>query len=168
MLIAETISLGILSLPSVLATIGMVPGVLLIAGLGLIATYTGYVFWQFKMVHPHVCWDNIFGHEITSLAFRQVHNMADVGEVLLGSVGREVGGAAQTIFLIFSMGSHILIFTIAMNAITDHATCTLVWGVIGLIIFFLLSLPRTMKKVSYFSIVCKSISRLIFLALTSI
>jgi amino acid permease len=54
-LIAETISLGILSLPSVLATVGMVPGVLLIAGLGIIATYTGYVFWQFKMAYPHVC-----------------------------------------------------------------------------------------------------------------
>lgn len=40
-MIAETISLGILSLPSVLATVGMVPGVLLIAGLGAIATYTG-------------------------------------------------------------------------------------------------------------------------------
>ena len=57
MLIAETISLGILSLPSVLATVGMAPGVILIAGLGIIATYTGYVFWQFKMAYPHVCYE---------------------------------------------------------------------------------------------------------------
>jgi len=35
---AETVSLGILSLPSVLASVGMVPGVILIAGLGLLAT----------------------------------------------------------------------------------------------------------------------------------
>ena len=54
-LIAETVSLGILSLPSVLATIGMVPGVILIASLGILATYTGYVFWQFKMKYPWVC-----------------------------------------------------------------------------------------------------------------
>lgn len=40
-MIAETIALGILSLPSALATLGMVPGVILIVGLGLIATYTG-------------------------------------------------------------------------------------------------------------------------------
>lgn len=53
----------------------------------------------------------------------QVHNMADAGEVLAGPVGREIGGAAQTIFLIFVMGSHILTFMIAMNAITAHATC---------------------------------------------
>jgi hypothetical protein len=80
--------------------------------------------------------------------------MADAMEVLLGPIGREVGGAAQTIFLIFSMGSHLLIFTIALNAITDHGTCTIVWGVVGLVLFSLLSLPRTMKNVSYLSLIC--------------
>lgn len=134
-MIAETISLGILSLPSVLATIGIVAGVVLILCLGIIATYTGYTIFQFKMAYPHV------------------HNMADVGEVMLGPVGREVFGAAQTIFLIFSMGSHLLTFTIAMNAITQHVTCSIVWSVIGLIVFVLLSTPRTLKKVSYLSIV---------------
>lgn len=64
-------------------------------------------------------------------------------------------GAAQTIFLIFSMGSHILTFTIAMNAITSHATCTIVWGIIGLVVLWLFTLPRTLKKVSYLSICCK-------------
>ena len=42
--------------------------------------------------------------------------MADVGEVMLGRWGKEIGGAAQTIFLIFSMASHILTWTIAFNA----------------------------------------------------
>lgn len=58
---------------------------------------------------------------------------------------------------IFILGSHLLTFTIAFNAITGHATCTIVWGVVGLCIFFILSLPRTLKKVSYMSIVCKYI-----------
>jgi len=53
-MIAETISLGILSLPSVLATIGLVPGFLLIFGLGVIATYSGYVIGQFKERYPWV------------------------------------------------------------------------------------------------------------------
>ena len=86
--------------------------------------------------------------------------MGDAFEVLLGPVGREFGAAAQTIFLIFSMGSHILTFTIAFNTMTNHATCTIVWGVIGLVIFFLLSLPRTMKNVAYLSIACMSPSPL--------
>ncbi|KAL1637241.1 T-complex protein 1 subunit eta [Diplodia intermedia] len=122
-------------------TIGIVPGVILIAGLGILATYTGYTIHQFKMAYPHV------------------HNMADVGEVLFSSwgptaaaIGRETLGAAQTIFLIFSMGSHILTFTIAMNAITEHVTCTLVWGAVGLVVLWFCTLPRTLKKVSYLSI----------------
>lgn len=136
-MIAETISLGILSLPSVLATVGMVPGIILIAGLGILATYTGYVIGQFKQAHPHV------------------HNMADAGEVLAGSWGREIGGAAQTIFLVFTMGSHVLTFEIAFNAMTGHATCTIVWGVIALVVLWVFTLPRTLKRVSYFSIVCE-------------
>jgi len=141
-MIAETISLGILSLPSVLASIGMAPGIILIAGLGLLATYTGYTIGQVKMAYPHV------------------HNMADAGEVLFGSlgmpaVGRELFGAAQTIFLIFSMGSHVLTFTIAFNAITGHATCTIVWGIVGTALLWLFTIPRTLKKVSYLSVACK-------------
>lgn len=42
-MIAETISLGVLSLPSVLAEVGMVGGAILIVGLGAVATYSGYV-----------------------------------------------------------------------------------------------------------------------------
>lgn len=77
LMIAETVSLGILSLPSVLAAIGMVPGVILLATLGAAATYTGYVYGQFKAAYPHVA------------------NMADAGEVLMGPFGREFVGTAQ-------------------------------------------------------------------------
>ncbi|PVI06893.1 hypothetical protein DM02DRAFT_707499 [Periconia macrospinosa] len=134
-MIAETISLGILSLPAAIAAIGLVPGIILLLSLGILATYTGYVIGQFKLAYPFV------------------HSLADVGAVCLGPWGREIGGAAQTIFLIFVMGSHILTFTIAMNSITGHATCTIVWGVVGFIILWIFTLPRTLKKVSYLSMI---------------
>lgn len=133
-MIAETISLGILSLPSSMAGLGLVPGIILIVGLGAISTYTGYVFWQFKMRYPHV------------------HNIADVGELIAGPIGREFGGFFQTVYLIFIMGSHLLTWTIALNTITDHGTCTIVWSVVGLVLQAVLTLPRTLKNVSYLSI----------------
>ena len=68
-MIAETISLGILSLPSVLGTISIVGGLIVLIGLGIIATYTGYVLGRFKMAYPHI------------------HNMADAGEVLFAPIG---------------------------------------------------------------------------------
>ena len=80
--------------------------------------------------------------------------MADAGEVMLGRFGRELLGTAQLLFLIFIMGSHILTFSVMMNTVTDHGTCSIVFGVVGLILSFLLSLPRTLKKVSWLSISC--------------
>ena len=139
-MIAETVSLGILSLPSVLATIGFAPGMILIAGLGAVATYTGYTLGQFKLKYP---W---------------VHNLADVGEILcdpLGfpAVGRELFGAAQICFLVFVMGSHILTFSIMLNVVSDHGTCSIVFGVVGLIVCFLCTLPRKLGDVSWMAIV---------------
>jgi hypothetical protein len=141
-MIAETISLGILSLPKVLATVGLIPGFILILGLGAFASYSGYVIGQFKQRYPHV------------------HSMADAFEILckpLGCprVGREIGGAGQVGFLIFSMGSHILTWVICFNTITGNATCSIVWGVIALVIFWLCDLPRTLKNMSHMSIFCE-------------
>lgn len=143
-MIAETIALGILSLPSVLATIGMPAGIILILGLGIIATYTGYILGKFKLAYPHV------------------HNMADAGEILFRPLGRfpsivarEIFGAAQIIFYIFLLGSHVLTWAIAFDTMTDHAVCNIVWSAIGTVVMILFTLPRTLKKVSYLSIACE-------------
>ena len=163
-MIAETIALGILSLPSVVATIGLAPyvfpiattsrivtsdlvqpsAVILIVGLGLLATYTGYNLGQFKMHYPHV------------------HSMADAGEILLGPIGREVFGTAQLLFLVFIMGSHVLTFAVMMNTLTEHGTCSIVFNVVGMIISFVFTLPRTLKKVSWLSVSCAYIFFFLF------
>ncbi|KAH2753879.1 hypothetical protein KXV66_002800 [Aspergillus fumigatus] len=137
LMVAETVSLGVLSLPAAVAGLGLVPSVILLVSLGIIATYTGYVLGQFKLQYP---W---------------VHNMGLAGEVVFGSWGREILGAAQMLLLVFIMASHILTFVIAMNTLTDHGTCSIVFGVAGLIVSFILSLPRTLAKMSWLSLVCK-------------
>ncbi len=79
--------------------------------------------------------------------------MADAGEILMGGFGRELLGGAQLLFLIFIMGSHILTFTIMMNMLTDHGTCSIVFGIVGLIVSLIGALPRTLKKVSYLAVI---------------
>lgn len=111
-------------------------------GLGLLATYTGYVIGQFKLRYTHV------------------HSMADAGEVMfgqfgLGRFGREFLGTAQLLFLVFIMGSHILTFTVMMNTLTDYGTCSIIFGIVGLVVSFVFALPRTLRKVSWFSFACK-------------
>jgi amino acid permease len=135
LMVAETISLGVLSLPAALSILGIIPGLILLVFLGILATYTGYVIGQFKIRYMHV------------------HSMADAGEMLLGGFGRELLGFGQLFFIIFIMGAHILSFSIAMNAITSHGTCTIVFMVVGTIVSLILTLPRTLGKLSYTCVV---------------
>lgn len=51
-MIAEIVSNGMLSLPSSLAVVGVVPGVIIIAFLGIFATFTSWILIQFKLRHP--------------------------------------------------------------------------------------------------------------------
>ncbi|KAJ5629631.1 hypothetical protein N7528_003288 [Penicillium herquei] len=129
LMVAENISLGIMSLPSAVATLGIVPALLIILGLSGISWYTGYVCGQFKLRYPHV------------------HSMGDAGELLLGPIGREICYVGQLLFIIFLMASHILTFTVTFNTITNHGTCTIVFGVVGLVACSIASLPRTSGKV---------------------
>jgi hypothetical protein len=72
-----------------------------------------------------------------------------------GPIGREVLAVGQELVLIFIMSAHILTFGVALNAMTDHGACTIIFNVIGLIISFLFGLPRTFKNISYFSYFCE-------------
>lgn len=78
--------------------------------------------------------------------------MADAGEILLGPFGRELFGAAQLLFFVFVMGSHVLTFGIMMNTLTNHGTCTIVFNIIGLILSLICTIPRTLKNVSWMSL----------------
>ncbi|KAJ5328864.1 Amino acid transporter [Penicillium brevicompactum] len=135
LMVAETVSLGVLSLPAAVAGLGLVPAILVLLFLGCLATYTGYVIGQMKLKYPHIS------------------TMADAGEVIGGKWGRELVGGAWIIFFIFIMSSHLLTFTVAMNTITNHGTCSVVFGIVGMLVSFVLSLPRTLVKMSWLSLV---------------
>lgn len=122
--------------------------VIILVGLGFLATYTGITIGKFKQRHPHV------------------QHFGDAGEVLLGAWGREILGTAQIILMVFAMASHLLTFTVAMNTITNHVVCSIVWGVIGMVISCILCLPRTLEKMSWLSLVCMSLSFLKSISLT--
>ncbi|POS72617.1 hypothetical protein DHEL01_v208993 [Diaporthe helianthi] len=141
-LFAETVSLGILSLPSVIANLGIAPGITLIVVMAILSGYSGLIFGEFCMQYP------------------EIESFGDVGDV----VGRAVGGPAvgvafreflgwgQTIFQIFVMGSHLLTWTIAMNTLTNSSQCTVMWAGVGLVVFWLFNLPRNLNVASYLSV----------------
>jgi hypothetical protein len=103
----------------------------------LLAIYTGLVIGQFKLAYPHV------------------QSFADAGELIAGRVGREVMAVSQVLILVFIQAAHVLSFAIAMNVLTDHSACTVVFAVLGGIVCFVLGLPRTLKAVSFLSMFCE-------------
>ncbi|KAF7126091.1 hypothetical protein CNMCM5793_002513 [Aspergillus hiratsukae] len=85
-MLAGGTSLGILSLPPAVATLGIVPGAILIVGLGILTVYTGYVIGQFKQRYPYV------------------HSMADAGEVLFGWIGPFASVVAAVLATMIAVG----------------------------------------------------------------
>ncbi|KAJ6028383.1 hypothetical protein N7540_003959 [Penicillium herquei] len=108
---------------------------ILIVFLGVLSWYTGFIIGQFKLRYPHV------------------HSMGDAGEMLFGPVGRVLLEIGQLLLLVFVMSSHILTATIVFSTLTDKAVCGIVFGVVALVICFLGSLPRTMARVYWLSVI---------------
>lgn len=141
-LIAETVSLGILSLPSVLAVVGLIPGIILILVLSFLSTCSGYALYEFRKQYPHV------------------QNFGDAVEVIGNSFGmgrlfQEVFGYSQVLFQVFVMAAHLQTWTICLNTLTNSSTCTVVWAAVGLIVFWICNWPRTLKYTSWMSMACE-------------
>ncbi|MCJ1312794.1 hypothetical protein MMC25_006470 [Agyrium rufum] len=134
LMIAEIVSNGMLSLPSSLAVVGIVPGLVLIVFLGLFATYTSWVLIQFKLRHP------------------EVHTMGDAGYILFGWPGRELLSFGTVVFAVFATGGQLLAGQIALGALSDNKLCLMLYTGIFTIPTLLFSLPRTLDKLSWLSV----------------
>ncbi|KAI1329276.1 transmembrane amino acid transporter protein-domain-containing protein [Xylariaceae sp. FL0255] len=129
-LIVEAIALGSLGMPQAFATLGMIAGTLLSVGIGFLAIYTSYVVGLVKLKYPSTA------------------HYADAGRLLMGRFGYELIGAMFVLQLTFLVGSHTLTGTIAFNNLTDHGTCSLVFGVVSAIILLLLAIPPSFAEVA--------------------
>jgi hypothetical protein len=134
-LIVEAIALGSLSLPAAFATLGMVAGVLITVGIGFLAIYTSYIIGQVKIKYP------------------QVKHYDDVGPLLggpglLGKVFRGLLIFGFVAYLICLVGSHCLTGTIAFQTITQVDVCSIVWGVVSMVLLFLCALPPSFAEMA--------------------
>ncbi|KAL1846921.1 hypothetical protein Plec18170_008889 [Paecilomyces lecythidis] len=71
--------LGVLSIPQVLDTLGMIPGIICLCAISSITTWSNYVIGTFKRNHP------------------EVYGIDDAGRLMFGRVGREAFGVAVCI-----------------------------------------------------------------------
>ncbi|KAI0403942.1 transmembrane amino acid transporter [Xylaria palmicola] len=134
LMITEIISNGLLTLPSSLAAVGVVPGIVVLFFLGAFATYTAWALIQFKLRHPNV------------------HNMGDAGQVLFGRIGKEVLGTGTIVFAIFTTGSQILAGQLALSVLCDERLCKIALAGIFAVAVMFASYRRTLDALGFLSI----------------
>ncbi|CAI6337965.1 unnamed protein product [Periconia digitata] len=124
------VGLGVLSIPAVFDTLGMIPGVICLLVIASINTWSCYSIGTFKINHP------------------EVYDISDVGFKLFGPIGRECFAAAFVLLLTFCTASGMLSIAISLNALSTHAVCTAVFVAIGWVIAFGCGSIQTLSRIS--------------------
>ncbi|KXN89839.1 N amino acid transport system protein [Leucoagaricus sp. SymC.cos] len=132
LMIAEIVSNGMLSLPSALAVVGMIPAIVLIVFLGVFGLFTAKLLINFKLNHPNV------------------HNMGDAGMILGGPLIREILSAGTIIFAICGrQGSELLSGQQALSSLSDNGLCAMYFLLIFAAATLMIALPRTLDRLSW-------------------
>ena len=151
-MIAGIVSNGMLSLPSSLAVVGLVPGIVLIVFLGSFALFTSWILIEFKLRHPEGRnFQRLCSMPDRSFSFL-VHNMGDAGLILFGPIGREVLSFGTIVFAVLGTGGQILAGQIALGSLSDSKLCLMLYTGIFAIPTLILSLPRTLDGLSWLSV----------------
>ncbi|KII93344.1 hypothetical protein PLICRDRAFT_100422 [Plicaturopsis crispa FD-325 SS-3] len=139
LMIAEIVSNGMLSLPSTLAIVGIVPAVILIIFLGIFGLFTAKLLVDFKLNHP------------------DVHNMGDAGYILFGPIGRELLSAGTIIYAIFAAGSEMLSGAQALSTLSDQGLCSVYLTIIFAVAILVIALPRTLDRLSWLGVIASTL-----------
>ncbi|RMJ21592.1 hypothetical protein PHISP_07536 [Aspergillus sp. HF37] len=123
--------LGVLAIPGVLDTLGMIPGIIVVCAIASIITWSNYIIGTFKLRHP------------------EVYGIDDAGGLMFGRVGREIFGVGVCIYWTFCSGSGMLSTSIGLNAVSAHGACTAVFVVVAAIASFGLASIRTLGKIKW-------------------
>lgn len=125
------IGLGVLSIPSVFDTLGMIPGIIVLLAIAIITTWSDYVVGVFKLNHP------------------EVYGIDDVGKMIFGKPGQIIFGGAFVLYWVFVAGSGMLSLSIALNALSTHGACTAIFVAVAAISGWLLASIQTLDRVSW-------------------
>ncbi|EXJ93466.1 hypothetical protein A1O1_01858 [Capronia coronata CBS 617.96] len=122
---------GVLSIPSAMYSLGAVGGAILIVVVGALNTYTAMIQGDFRNSHP------------------ECHTLADMGYVVGGFWFREAIGFLYIAAYVLCTGSGIVGLSVAFNALSDHAACTVWWAFLSFAIITACASVRTFEKIGW-------------------
>ncbi|KAL4728063.1 hypothetical protein ACLX1H_004779 [Fusarium chlamydosporum] len=125
------IGLGVLSMPAVFHTLGLIPGIILLIVIAGMTTWSDYIVGVFKLRHRHV------------------YGIDDVGRMLFGRIGYEIFGAMYALYFTFVSGSAMLSISVALNALSVHGACTAIFVAVAAIVTFSVASIQTLGRISF-------------------
>ncbi|KAI1848471.1 hypothetical protein JX265_008747 [Neoarthrinium moseri] len=136
-----TFATGVLSLPAALNDLGAVPGAIFILFWGLVNTYMAVLQGEFKLRHPslHTVAD---GAEIAALQLSG-------GSKKWAVFSKEVTEFLYLVSWILCTGLSILGLSIALNAVTHHGTCTVLFAFVSYIVVATIGSIRKIEKTAW-------------------
>ncbi|KAK5078551.1 hypothetical protein LTS08_006486 [Lithohypha guttulata] len=133
LLFSEYICLAIMSFPYSYSVLGLVPGLILTVVQAAFVLYTSLIVWEFCLRHP------------------EVRDVTDIGKMLFWNSNIAYWFTAVMFILnnTFIQALHVLVITRYLNTMTQHGLCTVDFAVIGAVVCFVCSLPRTFNALSH-------------------
>lgn len=141
LLAGDQVCLAIMAQTWSLSVLGWVPGIITMVLAGVLFWFTSVTMHKFIMKNPHIT------------------NICDFGYEIFGKnrLAYEFSGFMLLANNILLIGFHVLTGAKILNTLSDHSQCTVVFSVIATLMGILLSIPRTLKHVSFMSMFsCKS------------
>ncbi|KAK4580216.1 hypothetical protein LTR86_000419 [Recurvomyces mirabilis] len=155
LLAGDQVCLAIMAQTWSLSVLGWVPGIITMVLAGILFWITSMTMWRFIMKYP------------------QIKDICDFGYYAFGRsrIAYEFTGFMLLANNIMLIGFHVLTGAKVLNTLTDHSLCTVTFSVIVSIMGVIMSLPRTLKHVSFMSMFSASamgLAILLFLVFSGI
>jgi len=112
-------------------SLGALPGALSILGWGALNTYLAIVQGNFGQNHPGC------------------HTIVDMFEVVGGRIAKEAVGVLFLVASVLCVGAGILGTSIGLNALSEHAACTVWWSLIAAIVITGTGAVRTFHAIGW-------------------
>lgn len=155
LLAGDQVCLAIMAQSWSLSVLGWVPGLITMVLAGLFFWITSMTMHKYIMKNP------------------SIKDICDFGYHIFGKsrIAYEFSGCMLLANNILLIGFHILTGAKVINTLSDHSLCTVDFSVIVTIMGIIMSVPRTLKHVSFmsmFSAACMGIAILLFLVFAGI
>jgi hypothetical protein len=135
LLAGDQVCLAIMAQTWSLSVLGWVPGIITMVAAGVLFWITSITMHKYIMKYP------------------QIKDICDFGYYAFGHsrLAYEFTGFMLLTNNILLIGFHVLTAAKILNTLSDHSQCTVVFSVIGMLMGIVMSVPRTLRHVSFMS-----------------